>query len=165
MPVWKRGLLAIAAASACALPIGIGIMNAPLLRAHMEVRSVPVFALVRANGDGRLGPKLIPTSRTDCGTPSSAASPCVLESTPGAISGRGVTLVQLADLLARELKRPVVERTTLSGRFDLELTVRARPECGVIVAALRDQLGLTLEPATAPVEITVIDSVAQPARR
>ena len=165
VPVWKRGLLAVVAASACALPFGIGIMNAPLLRAHMEVRNVAVFALVRANGDGQLGPKLIPTSRVDCDSPASPAGSCVLESTPGAISGRGVTLVQLADLLARELKRPVVERTTLSGRFDLELTVAPDRNAASIVAALRDQLGLTLEPSTAPVEVTVIESAAQPARR
>ena len=66
VPVWKRGLIAVAAASSCALPIGIGIMNAPLLRAHTEVRSVPVFALVRAHDDGRLGPNLLLTSRSEC---------------------------------------------------------------------------------------------------
>jgi hypothetical protein len=165
VPLWKRGLLAIAAASACALPIGIGLMNAPLLRAHMEVRQVPVFALVRATSDGPLGPKLIPTSRVDCDPPSSAATSCALESTPGTISGSGVTLVQLADFLARELKRPVVERTTLSGRFDLELTFAPDRSAASLVAAVRDQLGLMLEPATAPVEITVIESVAPPARR
>ena len=165
VPVWKRGLLAIAAASACALPIGIGLMNAPLLRAHMEVRRVAVLALVRANSDGLLGPKLIPTSRVDCGPPASAPASCALESTPGTISGRGVTLVQLADLLARELKRPVVERTTLSGRFDLELTFAADGNAASLAAALRDQLGLILEPATAPLEITVIESVAPPPRR
>ena len=81
------------------------------------------------------------------------------------ISGRGVTLAQLADLLSREMKRPVVDRTTLSGRFDLDLTIAPDRHAASIVAALRDQLGLTLEPATAPVEITVIDSVAPPARR
>ena len=85
-------------------------------------------------------------------------------STPGTISGRGVTLAQLADLLSREMKRPVVT-PTLSGRFDLDLTVTPDRHAASIAAALRDQLGLTLEPATAPVEITVIDSVAQPTRR
>ena len=165
VPAWKRGLLAIAAACACALPIGIGIMNAPLVHARTEVRSVPVFALVRAHADGRLGPQLVPTSRTDCEAPSAAAPPCVVESTPGAISGRGVTLVQLADLLGRELKRPVVERTSLTGRFDLDLTVVADRNVASIGAALRDQLGLTLEPSTASVDITVIDSVVLPPRR
>ena len=165
VPAWKRGLSAVAAASSCALPIGIGIMNAPLLSAHTEVRSVPVFALVRAHDDGRLGPNLLMTSRNECAGTSAVATPCALASTPGTISGRGVTLAQLADLLSREMKRPVVDRTTLSGRFDLDLTIAPDRHAASIVAALCDQLGLTLEPATAPVEITVIDSVAQPARR
>ena len=164
VPLWKRGLLAAVAIGACALPFGIGVMNAPRLYAHMEVRSVPVFALVRAHGDGRLGPTLLPTARADCAAGAIAAAPCALDSTPGAITGRGVTLAQLADLLAREVKRPVIERTTLTGRFDVDLTWGPGRDAPSIVVALRDQLGLTLEPTTAPVEIAVIESAVRPAR-
>jgi uncharacterized protein (TIGR03435 family) len=88
----------------------------------------------------------------------------------------------IADQLARALNRPVIDRTGLSGVFDLELTywparsleatparvapqVPATPDLPggpTVMEALRDQLGLRLEPTRAAVEVLVIDSVQPP---
>jgi uncharacterized protein (TIGR03435 family) len=67
--------------------------------------------------------------------------------------------------------RMVVDRTGLDGPFDFELTYAPAARGGgpppsddrpSIFTAVQEQLGLTLEPAIAPVEVLVIDSVSLP---
>lgn len=77
------------------------------------------------------------------------------------------------------VERIVVDRTGLNGEFDVEVSVspddlsiyrRLRTPDSVAFAgpsvftALREQLGLTLEPGQAPVEVLVIDSVEREPR-
>jgi uncharacterized protein (TIGR03435 family) len=82
------------------------------------------------------------------------------------------------DFLERVTGRPVVDRTGLSGQFDLSLrfnpNIQRLPEGRTdaslaeleerptIFTALREQFGLRLEPATEPVDVIVIDSVQRP---
>jgi uncharacterized protein (TIGR03435 family) len=87
----------------------------------------------------------------------------------------------IADQLARSSNRPVIDRTGLSGAFDVELkyspqisrpiaaplqvgaqTMPDLPSGPTLVEAVRDQLGLRLEPVRASVEALVIDSVQPP---
>jgi bla regulator protein BlaR1 len=92
---------------------------------------------------------------------------------------RNATMDQLAGSLSAitGLGRTLVDRTGLSGRFDFTLDwapePAAAPPSGTPAAppdplgpapvlALRDQLGLKLEPAKAPVKILVIDRVERP---
>jgi uncharacterized protein (TIGR03435 family) len=72
----------------------------------------------------------------------------------------------ITTMLERQLARPVLDQTGLTGRYDFTLTgidpgktESARIE---LVAAVREQLGLSLEPATAPVAVLVIDSIQRP---
>ena len=67
------------------------------------------------------------------------------------------------------LERTLVDRTGLSGRFDFTLAFAPEPTVApssdappAPVEALRDQLGLELEPARGPVKILVIDKVERP---
>ena len=103
------------------------------LRVHLERRERPVFALVKARGDGQLGPHLRP-SVLDCSNardglpPPPVGSPaddqrCTLTSSPGRLVGRGVELSQLARRMASlpMVARWVLERSGLSGRYDFEL--------------------------------------------
>jgi uncharacterized protein (TIGR03435 family) len=92
------------------------------------------------------------------------------------LDGAGVSMEKLASTLSRTgLDRPVVDKTGLVGGFDLHLkwtadvpedTTRsgAKPDpTGLsIFTALKEQLGLKLEAAKAPIEILVIDHVEQP---
>lgn len=77
------------------------------------------------------------------------------------------------DLLANQFNNsngsdlPVIDRTGLKGiySFTLEWEI-PRPEreqtLPTIFTAMKDQLGLRLEPTTAPVDVLVIDRVEKP---
>ena len=68
--------------------------------------------------------------------------------------------------LASTAGRVVVDRTGLTGLFDLDLEFtpdQAADTTGAsLFTALQEQLGLRLEAQRAPVDVLVIDSVAQP---
>jgi uncharacterized protein (TIGR03435 family) len=83
------------------------------------------------------------------------------------LRGRGVTLDQIAlELVADRL---VINRTGLTGRYDVELRWTPDPAVSTLadappglVTALRDQLGLRLHTDTVPMDHLVIDSVERP---
>ncbi|MPY88414.1 MAG: TIGR03435 family protein [Luteitalea sp.] len=87
----------------------------------------------------------------------------------------GITMPGLAGVLSGLVNRVVVDRTGLTGNFDLELEaveIRASATQGPssrpsdtdqsIFAALPQQLGLELESTKGPVEIIVIDRAEKP---
>jgi uncharacterized protein (TIGR03435 family) len=135
---------------------------------HKEQREQPIYTLVLASTDDRLGPQLTP-STLRCGSPDPAESRgCGISGSPTALRGGAVALPRLASLLSTILQRWVVDRTGLSGTYDFELTLPLEPtgQSGRGLAALNrpslfaatiDQLGLRLEAQRAPVEVLVID--------
>jgi uncharacterized protein (TIGR03435 family) len=77
---------------------------------------------------------------------------------------------QLATTLSGPMSRIVLDRTGLSGVFDFTLDflpdgspIDANQNLPSLQSALREQLGLKLEPARGPVEVLVIDHVERPA--
>jgi uncharacterized protein (TIGR03435 family) len=72
----------------------------------------------------------------------------------------------LADFLAREMDRPVIDKTKLDGDFDLKLEwspEQVSDSSGPsLFTALQEQLGLRLESGKGPVEMIVIDSIEKP---
>jgi uncharacterized protein (TIGR03435 family) len=111
-----------------------------MLRVHSEAREVPVYALVLARRDGRLGPWLHPTAG-DCAAwiaggrrgaappPVSTDLPCGRQMVNGlGIRAAAMTLSQLANLLSPRVERPVQDRTGLTGTFYVDL--QWRPEQG-----------------------------------
>jgi uncharacterized protein (TIGR03435 family) len=168
------------------------------LRTHTEARELPAYVLVLARKDGRLGPGIRPT-QADCSTAPSVTGPeiivsgkdewppCGMSSTAPVtkLSDAGVTIsatirraaVQMKDLattLQGNVGRPVVDRTGLAGRFDVEYAYVLRrppnqtaqpefaPVAPTIFVALEEQLGLKLESQRAEVPVVVIDSVERP---
>jgi uncharacterized protein (TIGR03435 family) len=115
------------------------------LAVHKETRELPVYALVLARSDGRLGPDLR-RSTTDCtgsaargraAGPSANAgpwqsNPCGTSVGPGLIIAGARTMTQIATAFSMltntgsSLNRLVVDRTGLEGTFDLML--RFTPE-------------------------------------
>ena len=153
------------------------------LRVHHEPRELSVFALVKARSDGTIGPRLRP-SETDCSSAATAEPPCGMWREEAAhISARGVTMEQLAmhmTSVSHRVNRAVLDRTGLTGTFDLDLeffrpvdaalarfpTVTAVLEAfGLVTSAftaVREQLGLKLEEQRGPVDLLVIDGAERP---
>jgi uncharacterized protein (TIGR03435 family) len=175
------------------------------LKAHTETRELPVYSLVKARADGRLGDKLKP-STLDCGPngrgrggplpPGPGVAPgapaaqaplmgCRMMMTPGRLQAGGQPIAQLATLLSNQLGRPVIDKTGLTGAYDVELSFQMEgagriggpapiappgaapilppdPDAPTLVTAVQEQLGLKLESERGPVEVIVIDSIEQP---
>src|SRR5205823_5821464 len=106
------------------------------LKVHMETRELPVYALVLARPDRKLGPQLH-LSTVDCAALAAArgrggqppAPPplgerpvCGMRVGPGTMTGGGFPLSQLTATLSQFVQRVVIDRTGLAGNFDLDLT-------------------------------------------
>jgi uncharacterized protein (TIGR03435 family) len=150
-----------------------------------DVRELPIYELRVARPDRRLGPSLRPSALGGC-TPvdfstersrrTTSPAPCgVLYSRPGRWTGRAVPLQTLVTPLSRRVGRVVLDRTNLPGVFDLDLqwtSGGARHRTGALLppaegqsslfGALEQELGLTLQPGTAPVDILVIERAEHP---
>lgn len=128
-------------------------------RFHREPKEMPVYALIVGKG----GPKFKPSA------------PDAVRRVHIGVNGRHqnvtATLYTMADL-ARDLRnalgadRPVIDRTGLTGAYDLriEATPRRDFELGDISVhtAVQEQLGLKLEPQRAPIEVLVVDRFEKP---
>jgi uncharacterized protein (TIGR03435 family) len=103
---------------------------------HRETKDTPMWALVIARRDGKLGPQLHP-SAADCaawmtggrrGPPPRDTSdlPCGRGMVNGfAIRNSAMTLAQFANLLSPRVDRPVQDRTGLAGDFYVDLQWRS----------------------------------------
>jgi len=142
------------------------------LKAHTDVRERPIYRMVVARGDGKLGPSIYRMDDAECG--GSNPQPCDLSAWSGGLMSSGMGLQELAVALFNRsettgVDRPVVEHSGLAGMFGFTLmfssfdTVPHVSNNPSIFTALREQLGLKLEPARGPVELLVIDSVERPA--
>jgi uncharacterized protein (TIGR03435 family) len=105
----------------------------------------------------------------------------------GHMSVRNVPIALLAFQLSRQLRRQVMDRTGLTGMYDFDLTYTpegtapglitvaggisgdgpvappaSSADAPALATALRDQLGLRLKSARAPIDVIVIDRVNAP---
>jgi uncharacterized protein (TIGR03435 family) len=132
------------------------------LRVHQDTRQVPVYELVKARSDGRLGPKLKVTTG-DC-----SQVKCYLDSGAAALRGTSVAWPEILANGFADLDRPLIDKSGLSGSFDIDFswapfdTSDNRPEQAIKFTAVQEQLGLKLQPAVGPVELLVIDSAERP---
>src|SRR5262245_58011496 len=141
------------------------------LKAHTVVRERPIYRMVVARRDGKLGRSIYRMDDVECG--GSNPQPCDLATWSGGLMSSGMGLQQLADTLFNRsqttgVDRPVIDHTGLAGTFGFTLmfssfdTVPHASNDPSIFTALQEQLGLRLEPARGPVELVVIESVEQP---
>lgn len=149
---------------------------------HREQREMPVYALVVARGDGRLGPAMR-AANTDCAaaTAKGGAAPqlpsgqllCTTRMTPTTINAGGMTMTRLAQQLSGIVSRVVTDETKLTGPYDLQLSFAperplppaappADPNLPSIFAALQEQLGLKLDARRGMVDVLVIDRIDPP---
>ena len=161
------------------------------LQTHREVRDTRIYALVIASSDRTLGPNLKPTT-PDCAavlrarriggpgamplTRSDTAEPACGSMVGGlrGVTGKGVQMFTFANLLGGSMRDTVVDRTGLTGFWDLSVSAdfahlngstvggAASSDGPSIFTALQEQLGLRLEPRRTPVSTFVIDHVERP---
>ena len=166
---------------------------------HEETRELPVYNMVLAPSDGRLGPALKESSAECQATvkayaealrggaptqaPPAAVARCVT-SQPGigTMGFNGQSIGSFVNVLPQFVGRPVIDRTGLTGIYDLTLKWTPEPAIGTsslglppqapqpvtdsdapnIFTALQEQLGLKLENGRGPVEVIVIDRLEKP---
>jgi uncharacterized protein (TIGR03435 family) len=156
---------------------------------HRDTRELSIFELQLARAGGVLGPKM---KKNECvpdlnAPPSAPGGPRC-----GTISngfGRLTLIAQpipvMAQFLAPSVSRVVVDRTGLTGNYDVDLTwtpdrlpprppgtpldqpilvngAPIDPNGPSIFTAVREELGLKLESAKSPVQVLAIDHVEQP---
>ena len=167
------------------------------LAVHTETRDMSIYEMVLARSDGRLGEKLRLAGQ-DCvpltmpsgmkppppppagagarGAPPPGAPGCPTIFGNGFISARKTSMELLARNLSRTVRRIVVDKTGLTGSYDVDLEFlpdtppppaapgappfpNPNPDAPSIYTAMQEQLGLKLESARGPVEQLVIDRV------
>jgi uncharacterized protein (TIGR03435 family) len=202
------------------------------LKVHNETRELPIYALMLARSDGRLGANLKPSSE-ECSTrmtargrgpapdgrggpapdgrgdaaigvrggppPDGRGGPGRLGGPPpppdfdappacgqrmggfGRMRAGGTTMAQFATMISGTAQRVVLDKTGLTGYYDIALTYTPTPEQmpqgpappgaqpppidpdgPSFFTAIQEQLGLKLENQRGPVEVVVIDSIQQP---
>jgi len=178
------------------------VMQGPMLQAlledrfklkiHRDTREVPAYALTVAKGGPKVAPfrdgqclvvgEEPPNGKPLCGRPlRRAQNPAFL-----IWDIPGLNSVALSNTLQRLLNRPVIDKTGITGRFDIHLEFGldenispflsrdCSPACSPLPAApdpagppsiftaLQEQLGLKLEPAKGAGEVLVVDHVERP---
>ncbi len=120
------------------------------LASHSETKELPLYSLVV----GKNGPRI---QEVKDGIGSMSAG-------KGRLSGR-MPIVDFARYLSPILGRAVVDRTGLTGAFDIKLEWTPGDDASgpSIFTAVQEQLGLKLESAKGPVEILLIDHAEKPA--
>jgi len=175
------------------------------LRVHIETRQAPVHVLTIARADGRLGPALKTTSaeceaqiaeRKRTGTSPSRPPNGFSPTTPSCgitmmgmntrnasatFTMGGIAFSSLVERVSSELGAPVVDRTGLTGLYDVVLEYQStrrpsapgQPPPGLdpngtdsppipLPIALQQQLGLKLEKTVGPLPITIVDAADHP---
>lgn len=121
------------------------------LKLHTETREMPIYALVV----GKNGPHLTATQ----------AEGLIIHNEPNHLVCKKISMKQFAEMnLSMRLNRTVIDKTGLTGEYDFEVkylddrgatsTDASGPD---FLTALREQLGLRLEPQKGPVEVLVVD--------
>jgi uncharacterized protein (TIGR03435 family) len=160
------------------------------VRAHAEKREESTYSLVFARTDKQLGKGLRP-SNLDCATLAASALPdrgapppgggsdvpnCNLRMGGGAgpaiLTKGGVSIAELAELLQPDLGRMIIDKTGLSGVYDVTLSFAStwappgfspvQQEGPSLFLAVERQLGLKLISERAQVPVLVVDGAEYP---
>jgi uncharacterized protein (TIGR03435 family) len=159
------------------------------LKIHRETRELPVYELTVAKNALKLkqvDPPSLPTSGDPPTLPLPAPGPAgavtlpkpppgplVLEG-PGMFAASAMPFEDIPHFLSRLFGRPVIDKTGITGFYDVNLQfapegfpggvadAQAADPAPSIFTALQEQLGLRLDSAKGPVEVLVIDNVRKP---
>jgi uncharacterized protein (TIGR03435 family) len=155
------------------------------LKIHTETKQLPVYELVVAKAGSKLR-EATPgdTYANGIKGPDGVGRGGMMRVGRGQLTAQAVPMSNLANMLSTQLHRTVLDKTGLTGKYDLELNwtpdpgaepMFKGPDSGqhssdtaqdpsgpTIFTALQEQLGLKLQSAKGPVETIVIDHVEMP---
>jgi uncharacterized protein (TIGR03435 family) len=136
------------------------------LALHRETREVPVYALVVGKGGPKFQEALLDPSGGE--EPLTKGAPAGGDG-PSHVGPEKMLLSELADMLARNVDRPVIDQTALTARYLISLAwqrddLPSPPtpdgsDLPNIFSALQEQLGLKLEAKKGRVTVLVIDHI------
>jgi uncharacterized protein (TIGR03435 family) len=138
------------------------------LKSHTESRELPLYDLVLARSDGRLGPNLRP-SQSDCSNADKVLAeqgaalakgdvgsfvgkprPCSVATDPSGgplnlmLRADGQDMKQLVELLSQFTGRAVRDKTGLTGRYDFDMNLDLQ-----MVLAMAQKMGANIPAAAA----------------
>lgn len=155
------------------------------LKVHAETKVVPIYELTVAKGGSKLKETVVEDAKPGeapsggpaggpGGAPGINVAPAKKMATsftmgPGHFKLSGASMGMLANQLSSVERRSVIDKTGLTGGYDIDLTwtpddaPAGDGDTGPsIFTALQEQLGLKLEAAKGPVETLVVDHVEMP---
>lgn len=144
------------------------------LRFHRETKEGPVYVLTIAKGGLKMHPGTCVPSKGDL--PNECGGYGRGEGATTTLNWRGVPISNPAGVAYRSLAwqlslglgRPVIDKTGLTGGYDVHLHWTADRDAGPnatgpsIFTAMEEQLGLKMEAARGPVEYFVVDHAERP---
>jgi uncharacterized protein (TIGR03435 family) len=165
-PKWIRSEFYDVEAKADGHP-SVAMMQGPMLQAlledrfklkiHFETRPGPVYELTASNGASGLKPFQEGSCFPHCQVQVSS------EQSLRSVDVEGSGLTEFCGLLSLTLDRPVIDKTGITGKFDIHLRFSpdnaTDPNDPTVFTAIQEQLGLKLVPAKGPIEVLVIDHV------
>jgi uncharacterized protein (TIGR03435 family) len=146
------------------------------LAVHNETKEAPIYEMVIAKGGSKFQDAK-PGDSNPNGTkgPDGVARPGMTMSMgPGHLKGSAMQLAALTTWLSSQLGRPIVDKTGLTGKYDIDLHWTPDPGPGSVDAtstdasgpsiftAVQEQLGLKLVSTKGPIDTLVIDHAEQP---
>jgi uncharacterized protein (TIGR03435 family) len=137
------------------------------LKLHAETRQEAVYNLEVAKGGLKIrevGAPEPPAKETPVGF--------AFGNNGGRMIGKKSTIVGIADTIEPHLKRPVIDKTGLTGYYDFDIrwsapdpspdSTAAADAISLLISALPERLGLRLTKGTGPVQYWIVDHVEPP---
>jgi uncharacterized protein (TIGR03435 family) len=138
------------------------------VKVHTETKTLPVYELVVVK-DGPKFKESAPEGSPEDKSPNGVGrGSMTVQNTD--LTGHAIPLASLANMLTDQLHRTVLDKTGLTGQYDLLLkwtaddATDASPDSSTpsIFTALQEQLGLKLQSSKGPVDTLVVDHVEMP---
>jgi uncharacterized protein (TIGR03435 family) len=133
------------------------------IQTHTETKTLPVYELVVAKSGSKCKPSADQAADADGDMSTNGHNAQVK------ITARKVTMSAFVKALSGRVDRTVIDKTGLTGNFDLDLlwTNDNNPDSGAeqlptLFTAIQEQLGLKLQPSKGPVETLVVDHATMP---
>jgi uncharacterized protein (TIGR03435 family) len=145
------------------------------LKVHRETKDLPMYALVIAKGGSKLK-EADPNDTYPNGVkgPDGVGHSGMMMMRGESLTGQGITIAALSDMLTRQVHRIVEDKTELKGKYDLtlqwspdEIADSTKDATGEdakpsLFTALQEQLGLRLDSIKGPVDTIAVDHVEMP---